>query len=119
MVIIVILKQHYYKCILLSYRLGIYKGQYKKGLRSGYGTRSSSIYEKTQNITDSRRTGSMKSPKSPEIVLGAGIKNMHHTTSYSHIKSLSNKSLRSISTVSSPSPSDPNAQIYEGQWLSD
>ena len=104
--------------IILSL-IGIYKGQYKKGLRSGYGTRSSSIYEKTQNITDSRRTGSMKSPKSPEIVLGAGIKNMHHTTSYSDIKSLSNKSLRSISTVSSPFSSDPNAQIYEGQWLSD
>ena len=61
----------------------------------------------------------MKSPKSPEIVLGAGIKNMHYTVSDSDIKSLSNKSLRSISIVSSPSPSDPNAQIYEGQWLRD
>ena len=90
---------------------GIYKGQYKKGLRHGYGSRSSYKYELSVSKMDMEkreRGGSFRSSVS------SGLNSMGGDTL--------NRSTSSCSLGQRSLPeSDPelNSQIYEGQWNRD
>ena len=117
--------------------IGVYKGQYKKGKRHGYGTRSSSAYEiyernhktngsqttdsiTTDNSTDSsltptrgRRANTLKESRPASAQNSMNLKQSSSTT---ELLRTPPKGLReSLLTKSA----DPDAQIYEGQWEMD
>lgn len=104
----------YPRQILPSYS-GCYRGQYKNGVRSGYGTRMSAAYElgnkeTTKSVQDSSKHRSLS------ILVGP----------LAHMKKLATTSTSSmplpehaIASDNSASPESFNKQIYEGEWKND
>lgn len=118
--------------------VGVYKGQYKKGFRNGYGTRSSygyELHEKKQNMMASKpadssgKTTEISSKRSSSLnrrPLSAASNNdilVRTTSSTSLSSSASTRDYLNISGPSSSSLADANKgssnQIYEGQWYKD
>lgn len=117
---------------------GVYKGQYKKGFRNGYGTRSSHgyelLHEKKQNIIASSTSSGKSNDASTKRASSLNRRpisasstnrngdNLVRTTSSSSLSSYSSRS--DFLGPTSPIPlmdadKGSNIQIYEGQWYKD
>lgn len=111
---------------------GYYRGQYKKGVRHGYGTRSSASYEKREgqsplpkNFSDpkisslhsfSKHQSSVSSLKSPPHSTPSSVAQQSDGTSTPDRK---DKATSFAVNASQASKQDLNAQIYSGEWKED
>lgn len=86
-------------CSCSNAHTGMYRGEYRNGLRRGHGTRSSSNYERSTTT----ETHSISSS------LDDSVENLAST--------LEDPSL--ISSIPSSQSDKTNAQIYEGEWKDD
>lgn len=97
---------------------GFYRGQYKKGQRGGYGTRSSAGYEKIKDSTD---LGRVKKPSVTSLM----ERNFMQPLSSSTLQRVRGDSSRSsqgnvFTDMGSVGDMQSNwKQIYEGQWVND
>jgi hypothetical protein len=106
--------------------VGFYRGEYKKGVRHGYGTRTSASYEH-RHTTDSSLTDYGTLPKrgsEPSFQRGSIIKQESSASVFSGQSSRTShdspSSVRAGSIqVSAQNDPDLNAQIYEGEWKDD
>ena len=111
-----------------THTIGFYRGEYKKGVRHGYGTRTSASYEH-RHTTDSPADYSTlpKRGSEPSFERGSMVKQESSASVFSVQTSKSNESsfpstVRAGSIQVSVKPqNDPdlNAQIYEGEWKDD
>ena len=118
-----VLMTYFYTCTLsLFFLLGVYKGQYKKGQRNGYGTRSSSnyeVYSKLMQPRESQTTDMTTSSGSP-----SSSPTISHSSSFRVSKGSNptqlptGPSVSSLKYVAEPT-TDSDTQIYEGQWEKD
>lgn len=98
-----------YRCVIIL--LGFYRGQYKNGQRSGYGTRSSSGYEENKEHR-TRTVEIYQRPSIASIMTGNSMPRSFHQPK------------RGIVEGQSSSADDLHAgrhwnQIYEGGWAND
>ncbi len=96
---------------------GCYRGQYKKGLRCGFGTRTSSAYEvkgEDHSISTSTSEPSLSSITMPKSTPDSRVNILKKSRTLQRQK-------ESISSLySNPGQhKDEVAQIYEGEWLHD
>ena len=106
---------------------GVYRGEYKKGVRHGFGTRTSRSYE--HRHSDSALTGSDYStlPKrgsEPALERAAGTitKQESSASVFSAQMGTTVKDRAGsifVNSAQSSSGQDLNAQIYEGEWRED
>lgn len=111
--------------------IGFYRGEYKKGVRHGYGTRTSAGYEhrrsKDSSLTSPDFGTLPKRGSEPSFERGSIVKQESSASVFSVPSGKSGKTAESslqcsARTGSVPKPqSDPdlNAQIYEGEWKDD
>lgn len=112
----------YLYTLSIFFLLGVYKGQYKKGQRNGYGTRSSSNYEVYSKLMQPResQTTDIIAPS----VAPSSSPTISHSSSFRVSKGSNptqlqtGPSMSSLKYVAEPT-TDSDTQIYEGQWEKD
>ena len=99
---------------------GVYRGQYKKGLRNGYGTRSSyshEFYEKTLGLKPDKTDSPVSMRRAESLKRSINSDEMIRSNSSS---SLASRSMKSVPENSIRNGTDElKSQIYEGQWYKD
>ena len=84
---------------------GMYRGEYRNGLRHGHGTRSSSNYE---------RSRALKSDHNPNSSISSSVKD-----SVESLASMLEDPSSNAVSVSIANVDKTNAQVYEGEWKDD
>ena len=113
-----------------THPIGFYRGEYKKGVRHGYGTRTSCSYEHRHTTDSTTDYGTLpKRGSEPSFERGGMIKQESSASVFSVQSSKTNiespvpSSARAgsiqVSAVKPQSDPDLNAQIYEGEWKDD
>ena len=92
--------------------VGFYRGQYKNGQRSGYGSRTSAGYEKLQNDSFADQNNKFKSLKMQPSMASVS---MSHSQSFHTLK----KTLTEGHSADNIHDSVNWSQLYEGQWVND
>ena len=111
--------------------IGFYRGEYKKGVRHCYGTRTSASYEHRHTTDTSTEYGTLpKRGSEPSFERGSITKQESSASVFSvpggKCSKTGDPSLKPSARtgsiqISATSQSDPglNAQIYEGEWKDD